>query len=214
MLSESDVERLFLQKAREWGYEDRRGQIHLTDLVSPCLRKLWFEKKDPLPDEPENTLRLWAGKIAHTMPLSEHSELQLEFCGVKTRIDEYLEDEKVLIEKKTAEFIPKDRGELERYYQHYIEQVNFETLFLIENGYDVRQSFLLFIKLESQVERGRRPLKAFEVIFDYEAVKSKFYERLENIKSVLSKDYPPDVPENFNFSDYPCSYCKYRARCW
>lgn len=213
MLTPNDIVKLAIKQMREWKHEDRRNEIHLTDLVSPCIRKIWFEKKDPLPDDIESVYRLWWGKCAHEMPLTSHSELKLEYEGVKTSIDEYHDVEKVVIEKKTIEFMPKDMNELQKYYSHYIQQLQLETLFLINNGYDVRQSFLLFFKF-GDGEKGRLPIQAFEIPFNYEDAIKLFIERKNILTEALRNKEPPDIPDNFSPFDYPCSYCKYRSRCF
>lgn len=213
MLTHNDIVKLIISKMRHWLYEDRRNEIHLTDLTSPCLRKIWFEKKQPLPDDIDDAIRLWWGKCAHLMPLTDNHELKLEFEGVKTSIDEYDSLEKIVIEKKTATFIPKDVAELQRYYSHYIEQINLESLFLIENGYDVRQAFIVFYKF-GEGEKGRPIIQAFEIPFNYEETKQLFEERRAKLLTVLAGEEPPEIPENFSPYDYPCSYCKYRARCF
>lgn len=215
MMTETEVEALFLRKAREYGDDpSRRNELHLTDLISPCMRKVWFEKKAPLPDEPEAVLRLWRGKIAHSMPLAENHELKLEYDGVKTSIDEYQDG--VIIEKKTAEFIPNTLAELQKYFSHYLEQISLEALFLINNGHEVKQAFLLFIKDGQQDEKGRKPLKAFDVtqLIDIEKTEKMFQERKTLLAAFLQHDEPPERPANFSAFDYPCSYCKYRGRCW
>ena len=216
MLTEAEVERLFLTACKRFGEdEDRRNELHLTDLTSECPRKVWFEKRDPWPDDPEGILRMWEGKAMHeASPLLEYHELELELDGVKTKIDEY--GNGILIEKKFVNFMPKDKNELQKYYSHYILQVNLEALFLVENGYEFKQAFLLFSKRGEQDEKGRKPLKAFDVteFVDLEEAEKKFKEAKEYLQSVLSQPEPPPIPPSFTAFDYPCSYCKYRARCW
>ena len=213
MITEAEVESLFLQRVRDYVVEDRKNELHLTDLVSPCPRKLWFEKHIDVPEDPDALLRLWWGKVAHEMPLLKHHELKLEYNGVLTSIDEY--EDGVLIEKKTADFVPNTSAELQRYYSHYIEQLNLEALLLNMNGYEVKQGFLLFIKFGAQEERGRKPVKAFDLtsLIDLDRTAQTFDEKVSMYKALLSKDSPPPRPANFAFFDYPCSYCKFRGWC-
>ena len=91
MMAEAEIERLFLTACKRFGEdENRRNELHLTDLTSECPRKVWYEKRDPLPDDPEGVLRMWEGKAMHeASPLLEYHELELEYDDVKTRIDEY-----------------------------------------------------------------------------------------------------------------------------
>ena len=216
MIAESEIEKLFLKVCKEYGEdENRRNELHLTDLTADCYRKVWYEKRDPWPDDPEGILRMWEGRAMHECSkMLEHHELELELDGIKTRIDEY--GDGIIIEKKFVNFVPKDKNELKRYYDHYILQVNFEALFLVENGYEFKQAFLLFSKRGEQEERGRRPLKVFDVtdLVDLEEAEKKFKEAKEYVYSILQQPEPPPINPQFSAFDYPCSYCKYRARCW
>jgi len=209
-----DVERLFLQKVAEYNrseVEKRRNELHLTDLTAECMRQIWFEKHDPLPDEPENLLRMWQGTMMHQMPLLKEHELELEFEGVKTRIDEY--GDGILIEKKFVTFIPKTFDELKKYYSHYIKQVEFEALILTANDREVKKAYLLFV-CRGEPEPGRYPVVAFEIPINIEEIASRFAETVEAYKIVLSSENPPDMPRGFTPFDYPCSHCKYRGRCF
>jgi len=216
MLTESEVEALFLRKAREYGEDKNRYmEMHLTDLVSTCWRKVYFEKHLPLPEDPESMLRLWRGKIVHSMPLTSNHELKLEYNGVKTSIDEY--ENGILIEKKTADFIPNTVNEIIKYFNHYLEQITLEAFFLIMNNYEVKKCFLLFIKDGPQDEKGRKPLKAFdvtEICLDLQKAERLFNERIEILRKIMTSNEPPEIPGHFSAFDYPCSYCKYRWRCW
>ena len=214
MISESDVEKLFFFKVRTYLLEEnRRNEIHLTDLASPCYRKVYWEKKDPFPESPENALRLWKGKMLHELKLLSFHELELEFEGVKTRIDEYSDEWKIFIEKKTTDFIPADLTQLKKYYEHYINQIGFEWLFLVKNGYDVRQAFLLFIRLGHDKDKL---VKVFDVtqLINLDEYENKFYTCKERLENILRYDQLPEIPDTFTSQDYPCSYCKYAARCW
>jgi CRISPR/Cas system-associated exonuclease Cas4 (RecB family) len=208
------VIRLFMSRVVEKLHEERE-ELHLTDLTVECPRKLWFTKKDRLPlreEGFESLLRMWQGKVMHEMPLTEKHELKLEYEGVKTSIDEYDPRTKTLIEKKFTDFVPKNRREMERYFSHYILQVQLEALFLIENGYEVDKAFLLFVKRGKPDDKPA--INAFEVHVDLERVKKTFEDRLGVAREILSREEPPDVPERYTPYDYPCSYCSYRGRCY
>jgi len=213
---EAEIEKLFIKACKRYGEEpERRNELHLTDLCSDCYRKVWYEKKDPLLDDPEGVLRMWEGKAMHeASKMTNHHELELQLEGVKTRIDEY--DGGILIEKKFVNFVPNTLAELQKYYSHYILQVSYEALFLVENGYEFKQAFLLFSKRGEQDERGRRPVKAFDVtgLINLDEVEKRFRESKEYLQSILSQPEPPPISPNFTAFDYPCLYCKYRARCW
>jgi hypothetical protein len=210
-----DVERLFIKRVAEYNtdeVEKRKKELHLTDLTAECMRQVWFEKNDPLPEDPENLLRMWQGSMMHQMPLLEHHEFELEFEGVKTRIDEYSNG--LLIEKKFVTFIPRTQDELKKYYSHYIKQVEYESLMLTANGKDVKGAYILFV-CRGEPEQGRPPVVAFEVPLDLDSIASRFAEEVEAYKTMLESPTPPDIPSTFSPFDYPCNrYCKYRARCF
>jgi hypothetical protein len=214
MESPRDVERYFLRRVVESSRDEsekRRGELHLTDLTSECMRKVWYDKRDPWPDDIPNLLRMWQGTMLHQMPLLKEHELELEFEGVKTRIDEY--GDGILIEKKFVTFVPRDESELKRYYSHYIKQVEYEALFLTANGREVRKAYLLFV-CRGEPEPGRSPVAVFEIPLDMEAIATRFAEEVEAYRVVLSSETPPDIPKAFSPFEYPCSYCKYRPRCY
>ena len=73
--STKDVEKLFIKRIveRRAEVEKRRGEIHLTDLTSECLRRVWYDKHDPLPDDPPDLIRMWQG----AMPSSLMNSLKL-----------------------------------------------------------------------------------------------------------------------------------------
>lgn len=207
-----DVERLFVKKIAEYNRDERRrGELHLTDITSECIRAVWYDKHDPYPEDPSNILRMWQGTMMHQMPLLEQHELELEFEGVKTRIDEF--ENGILIEKKFVTFIPKDQKELEKYYSHYVKQVEYEALMLTANGFNVNKAFLLFV-IRGEPESGRLPVVAYEVPINIDNIASRFAEEVEMYKLVLASDELPEIPRNFTPFDYPCTYCKYRARCF
>jgi hypothetical protein len=209
-----DVERLFIKKVAEYNRDEaekRKGELHLTDLTAECMRQVWFEKHESLPEDPENLLRLWQGQMMHQMPLLEHHELELEFEGVKTKIDEY--GDGILVEKKFVGFIPKTPDELKKYYSHYIKQVEYEALMLTANDKPVKKAFLLFV-CRGEPEQGRPPVIAFEIPLDMDSIASRFAEEVEAYKMMLESPTPPEIPRMFSPFDYPCTYCKYRPRCF
>jgi len=209
-----DVERLFLRKVAEYKKDERekrRNELHLTDLTEPCMRRVWFEKRDPLPDDPESLIRMWEGDMLHQMPLLKEHELELQYEDLKTRIDEY--EDGVLIEKKFVSFIPRTQDELQRYYSHYIKQVEYEALLLSLNDKPVKKAFILFV-VRGEPEQGRPPVIAFEVPINLEAIALRLAEELEAFRIMLNSERPPEIPKNFSPFEYPCSYCKYRSRCF
>lgn len=213
MLSEQDVERLYVTRLYE-DVEDRTNEIHVTDLTDVCHRRVWYEKKSPWPEGLEAILRMAEGKLLHKLPLFDCSEFEIEYQGVKGRIDEYASG--VIIEKKFVDFVPNTLAEVQKYYAHYVEQVGFYAYMLVSLGYEFKQAFLLFVKRGEQNERGRRPLKAFDItnLISLDKVEAEFKARRDALAEILKADEPPEIPPQFSPFDYPCSYCKYSSRCY
>jgi hypothetical protein len=214
VLTEQEVERLYIVKLYTFDEENRSDEIHVTDLVGICLRKTWFDKKSPWPESLDNIFRMGEGKLLHKLQLLAQSEFEIEYQGVKGRIDEY--ENGILIEKKFVDFVPNTIAEVQRYYSHYVEQVSFYAYMLVSLGYEFKQAFLLFVKRGEQNERGRRPMKAFDVtgLINLDRVGELFNERREMLLDALSSNEPPEVPPIYSPFDYPCSYCKYAPRCY
>jgi hypothetical protein len=213
VLTEQDVERLYIYRLYQ-EEEDRRGEIHVTDLVDICPRRVWYEKRDPWPEGIEAVFRMAEGKLLHKLQLLAQSEFEIEYQGVKGRIDEY--ENGILIEKKFVDFVPNTIAEVQRYYSHYVEQVGFYAYMLVSLGHEFKQAFLLFVKRGEQNERGRRPMKAFDVtgLINLDRVGELFNERKEMLLDALNSNEPPEIPPTFSAFDYPCSYCKYVSRCY
>jgi hypothetical protein len=209
-----DVEKLFIKKVAEYNRDEaekRRDELHLTDLTAECMRQVWFDKHDPLPTDPKYLLTMWQGAMMHQMPLLDEHELELEFEGVKTRVDEY--EDGILVEKKFVSFIPKTQDELKKYYAHYIKQVEYEALMLTANDKPVKRAFLLFV-CRGEPEASRPPVIAFEVALDLDNIATRFAEEITAYKMMLASPTPPDIPRTYSPFDYPCTYCKYVARCF
>jgi CRISPR/Cas system-associated exonuclease Cas4 (RecB family) len=213
VLSEQDVERLYIYRLYQ-EEEDRRNELHVTDLTDICPRRVWYEKKSPWPEGVEAIFRMAEGRQLHKIKLLAQSELEVEYRGVKGKIDEY--ESGVIIEKKYVDFVPNTLAEVQKYYSRYIEQVSFYAYMLIQNGYEFKQAFLLFVKRGEQDERGRRPLRVFEVtnLINLDRIEAEFKARKEFIEEILRADQPPEIPPTFSAFDYPCSYCKYSSRCY
>jgi hypothetical protein len=59
-------------------------------------------------------------------------------------------------------------------------------------------------------------MKAFDVtgLINLDRVGELFNERREMLLDALNSNEPPEIPPTFSAFDYPCSYCKYSARCY
>ncbi|MHC1635537.1 MAG: PD-(D/E)XK nuclease family protein [Candidatus Methanospirareceae archaeon] len=221
-MTERDVERLFFSSIREelkGELSKRKEEIHVIDIASDCFRKVYFEKKMTLLEDIPSVLMLWEGVALHenSRLLSNH-EMQIEYKGVKGKIDEYDEERGIIIDKKFVTFIPSSQRDLVKYYQHYVRQLAYYAVMLVGNGYPFERAFLLFVKrgYKKGEEKSEVPLRCFDVteFINLEEAKREFEERLEELKEILSKDVPPQIPEDFRIFQYPCSYCKYQTICW
>ena len=125
------IERLFLRQVYRELEEDRDG-IHVSDLVTLniCPRLFWFDKNQPLPPDVDHALKLWQGKKLHEIVLGDLHEYEIEYEGIKGRIDDYISDLGILIDKKFVGYLPKDDKDVEKYYDHYILQLKLYSYML------------------------------------------------------------------------------------
>ena len=206
------VSRLFLRQVYRELEDDRRG-IHVSDLVTLniCPRLFWLEKHDPIPPEPEHALKMWQGKKLHEITLGppEFHEYEIEYDGVKGRIDDYIPDLGVLIDKKFVGYLPKDNKDAEKYYDHYILQLKLYSFMLTMLGHPVKQAIILFVKIGDS-----NPFREYGFEPDISECEQLFTELKQKAEETITLEEPPDIPENFNPFDYPCSYCRYRPRCY
>lgn len=224
----TDVERRFLQVCkrivdaeREVPEEVIRGGgiiVHVTDLVNPCMRHLFYQLNAPPHVSVEGVLRMWEGQALHAASvLTRNHELLLfhKFNEVYVvgSVDEY--ERGILIEKKFVNFVPSTETQLQKYYSHYIDQVRFYSVLCYLNGYDVERAYLLFVNRGFSNERNPF-VKAFDIthFLDYERDLNLLSARLSSVMKVMNSKEMPEIPDEYHPFEHPCSSCMFRALCW
>lgn len=204
------LSRLFIRKVIQEMNDEKREGLHVSDLVtlSNCPRMFWYEKKHWLPPDIDNLLKMWHGRKLHDISLGDLHEFELEVEGVKGRIDDYISFLKILIDKKFVTYLPKDDREAERYYSHYILQLKLYSYMLTIHGYPVREARLLFINIGDKT-----PFREYVFEPNIDECEQLFHELKRRAEEILTSDRPPNIPDEYDPSDYPCTYCKYRAVC-
>ena len=204
------IERLFLRQVYRELEEDRDG-IHVSDLVTLniCPRLFWFDKNQPLPPDVDHALKMWQGKKLHEIVLGDLHEYEIEYEGIKGRIDDYISDLGILIDKKFVGYLPKDDKDVEKYYDHYILQLKLYSYMLTMLGYPVKEAVILFIKVGEN-----NPFREYVFEPDIGECEEIFLSLKERAEEIVKMDRPPEIPEDINPFDYPCTYCRYRSRCY
>ena len=204
------IERLFLRQVYRELEEDRDG-IHVSDLVTLNIspRLFWFDKNQPLPPDVDHALKLWQGKKLHEIVLGDLHEYEIEYEGIKGRIDDYISDLGILIDKKFVGYLPKDDKDVEKYYDHYILQLKLYSYMLTMLGYPVKEAVILFIKVGEN-----NPFREYRFEPNIQECEELFTSLKQRAEEIIKSGHPPEIPENADPFDYPCSYCRYRSRCY
>lgn len=64
----------------------------------------------------------------------------------------------------------------------------------------------------SSTVKGTNPLKVFEVVYD-RAMALADIGRLANLAEQARSGQCPDIPEDYEWRKFPCSYCSWRKKC-
>jgi len=206
------LSRVFIRQMIRELYDEKRDGIHVSDLISlsVCPRKFWLDKHDPMPLDIENMLRIWQGKKLHDIVLGnpEYHEYEIEYDGIKGKIDDYIPGLGILIDKKYVSYLPKDQKEVEKYYSHYIIQLKLYSFMMSMLGLRVKEACLLFINLNE-----KQPFREYIFEPDLSEGQEIFQSLRAEAERVLNGPIP-GISEEFKPDDYPCSHCRYRSKCY
>lgn len=179
---------------REW----EPDKVYVTDIVYGCPRRAWFNRRfGPAFMDLDALLRTWVGRKLHETQVLEMSEVELEWEGIKGRIDEY--EKGILVEKKFT-WSPPSGGARD----HHQQQVQFYRVLLEENGYPVEGAFIVYFDLQG----GARP-RVYQVpLRRMDEVKAVMRARRDELLPHLSgNDPPPERP------GWWCKYCPFVFLC-
>jgi hypothetical protein len=148
------VERFYSALMREEvkPLEPLGDKVWLTHLAFDCARRSILETTYLKGIRPRSIIRSWIGRKLHELNvLGKEMEITLEYDGVVGRIDEYDPENKILLEKKTTTFTPREITPIT------FRQAEYEKWLLEKNGREVRKCFVLYIDFVNDTVR------AFEV---------------------------------------------------
>jgi len=188
-----------------------REGIHLTDLTSPCLRKVFLSKTQRLPQTTEDFLRLALGRGHHGMlEESPSSEVSLEADGVRATMDG-LERGKngqmIPIEWKTTRMSSRTRPEE---CPWWLEQIA---------GYcwmwGSLEARLYVVHMAGDYKIDRNPqIKAYDISFtggDLQENWQNLMLRRDILQQALDTDTPPEGPRDG--MEWACKNCSGRNIC-
>jgi len=181
--------------------DDYKYKIHVSDLIYDCMRKAYYWKIHPPVIDIKSAMRMAIGKAIHEIPFfsSTGHELEVEMDGIYGHIDEYLEDFKMIIDKKTCRSIPREP------YPHHVKQVEMYGVMLTEKGYDVEKLGVIYIDVVSP------DVKAYSwtPMFDPQLLKEEMLLKRDILLEALKTGVPP--PRHVSWE---CYYCPFANQCF
>ena len=176
----------------------RKNEIHVTDLAEVCLRKTYFSKVYPIPISMKQALIFAIGRKIHEISMFPNGhEIELEYEGIKGRVDEYADG--ILIDKKTTRQIPKQVP------QHIINQLRYYRVLLERNGYEVKQAYVLYINV-SDLSVKFFPINISAPI---EVVEKELLTKKQILEKALKEKVPPP-----RIVGEWCQDCPYASICY
>ena len=212
--------------------EDRRKEIHVTDLTG-CLRKAYYDKREPSPERPHEMVTRWMGTAVHTCAEGSdaflESELPVEHGSIVGRADIVYADGRVVDFKTTRWLYPEKLP-----YGSHALQVNIYAWLLRQMGRDVNRLQIQYIDMSgpTKCRKCKVPVRMFDgelkcpncmqpvrgahlgaVLVDVPLMEEAEIERLvtgrrEQLELALALDDPPERE-----AGYLCNYCSHRETC-
>jgi len=200
ILEEKFFESVINYLGDEGGWRDDPMEIHVSDLIYDCMRRAYYGKTMRFGIRYDSILRMAIGKKIHEIPLdgSEH-ELELEWNGIKGRVDEYIPNPGIVLDKKTCRSLPNSP------YDHHVKQVEFYRVLLERSGRKVVACGLIYIDVASPGVRAfvwtpKYPLEVLEK----EMIEKKMILEF----ALTNKILPPRK------SGWICKYCDFFSICY
>lgn len=209
--------------------DPREEGIHVTQVAkllkpagSPneegCKRQIYYELTEPYsPHDSESAMVFFRGQAFHRELAYRFSKMGWETeqrttdANLIGTFDAYHPLEHVLVDFKTATFVPKNEEDFKKYYGHYITQVRLYAAQLIKSGRPVTEIHIVFIGVGNE-EFRLKDIKTFPVSFTADVL-STLYVAASNlvteIQSMLIMGKTP--PRN---AGWPCTYCSFLVKCY
>lgn len=203
---------------------DRTKEIHVTDLVYPCLRRAWYGKKYPGGLDSRLMGILWSGVVGHDAvalnnALEGFNELPVEYrfvvdgeeVKVVGRVDDVVRvgNEWVIVDKKFVNTIPREVRE------HHKLQVLFYAVMITrdeelrEQINPIRWGSVLYVEMDREGKMNPRPfvfrISGSDIAMAEEILKA----RAMILWRAMRDDEPPP-----RVRTWLCDgYCPYLRRC-
>lgn len=202
---EKIVRNTFFKQVLQELDEEKRSGVHVTGLVYDCLRRCYYElsieSREITGLDESTTLTFWIGKKLHEIELTDMHEFEVEWNGVKGRIDEVfvIGNEYVIVDKKTARSLPN------QVYDNHKKQIEYYSALLWKaKGINARYGAVLYIDVNS------KKTKVF--VFELPTHKDKILEEMiakkdKVMKAIEEKKAPSQV------LTWLCDYCGWWERC-
>jgi len=199
---ESKVKEVVMRKVDEYLSEDREG-LHVSDLVYDCARRAYFNLMNGHDNSlsEETKVTFWVGKALHELALGEEHEEELIVEGIVGKFDDVIviNGEKILIDKKTARFIPK------RPYEHHVRQVEYySAMYWKQFNEDIKYGGVVYIDV------ANRKVRPFS--FTIERSKSEIWKEMERKRERIMFAIEVGVPPA-GVKGWICNYCSWKEDC-
>jgi len=178
------------------------NKIYVTELAKECPRSVMFGRV--FGDyflQLKDLVVLMLGELIHSVPILESGhEVEIEWEGIRGRIDEYDEEKGILIEKKTTRKLPSSP------YPHHVKQLQIYMFMLTKLEKPVRHMFLWYFDLTNPDD----PVRVFrvepQISLNFE--QELLMKRDALIFALKSGKIPPRK------ITWYCRYCKYAHLCF
>jgi len=213
---------------------DRKKELHVSDVISPCMRKVFYDKNVEADGSYESIRSLYFGTAIHgasKIAMDEKHELKLAYDYVNNEsvpidklpmgdkawdviigsIDDLIEVDgvPVICDKKTT-------GSISWYKTHNMHEAHstqlnaYRVLLKKCKGLDVQYGSIIYISNQVSKESVDPPIVKVEKLKPVEETLLKLIKNGESIKHAMMNN---ELPER-NISDYCVRVCSHYRRCF
>lgn len=175
----------------------REGEIHVSSLCYPCIRRSFYIIRHGQDFFNTKTLlTFWIGRELHKTPILSGNEISLEWEGIKGTCDEF--ENGLLIEKKTCTQIPNYPS------SQHITQAEYYSVLLKHAKKPVSKACILYIDIMN------KRLKAFPVkLRSTQLVEQEMLNKKLALEESIKTSQPP--PRKISWL---CDHCTFASECF
>lgn len=212
--------------------EKRKTEIHVTDITG-CLRKAWYDKIDPTPEAPHESLARSLGTVIHSALEGNdeylQSELPIERDGLMGTADIVYNNGRIVDFKTTRWLNPSKMP-----YGSHEMQVNIYAWMLRGMGKQTDSLAIQYVDVSGPTKCYKCRIPVEEVmgvivcpqclhepknahlgalvvdvpLWDDAVIASEVLPRIDTLKEAVEYETAPEREEGFL-----CSYCAHRTKC-